>query len=60
MEIILLAGVFLYLFTAATLVPFVAEQKGRSALGWLVAALVWTPLFALIALAAVPAKREEE
>jgi len=54
--LIILLGAFLYLFTAVTLVPWVAEQKGRSAFGWGLIALVWTPLFALLALAAVPDK----
>jgi len=57
---LILLGGFLYLITAAALVPWVAQQKGRSAFGWLLIALLWTPLFALIALAAVPDKLEEQ
>jgi len=34
--------------------------KGRSGFGWLLLALLVTPLLALIALAAMPIKRDEE
>jgi hypothetical protein len=54
--VIILLGGFLYLITAGALVPWVAQQKGRSGFGWFLIALFWTPLFALIALAAVPDK----
>jgi hypothetical protein len=43
-----------YLLASATLVPFVASAKGRSALAWVLVALLMTPLLALIALVAVP------
>jgi hypothetical protein len=55
-----LAAGFLYLITAAALVPWTAQQKGRSGFAWMLIALVWTPLFALIALAAVPVKSEDQ
>jgi formate hydrogenlyase subunit 3/multisubunit Na+/H+ antiporter MnhD subunit len=51
-----LSGLVLYFFASAALVPFVAEQKGRSAFGWAFIAFFFTPLFALIALAAVSDK----
>lgn len=54
--IVMLWSVVLYIITAGSLVPWVAQQKGRSGIGWLLIALLWTPLFALIALAAVPDK----
>ncbi|MGH2362536.1 MAG: hypothetical protein ACRDGM_18580 [bacterium] len=43
-----------YFFASVALVPAVAIYKGRSALGWACTALLFTPLLALIALAAVP------
>lgn len=36
------------------LVPLVAHEKGRSAIGWALLSLVFSPLLALLALAAVP------
>jgi len=51
-----LSGLLLYFITACSLVPWVAQQKGRSGFAWMLIALFWTPLFALIALAAVPDK----
>lgn len=60
MELLIVLSVFMYVFTAVTLIPFVAEQKQRSAFGWAVIAIVWTPVLALIALAAVPIKVADE
>jgi len=51
---------FLYLLAAASLVPSVAQQKGRSGFGWMLIALLWSPLIALIALAALPDKPVDE
>lgn len=51
------------LWIAATvfLVPFVAHEKGRSAIGWALLSLVFSPLLTLLALAAVPmAQRKQE
>jgi len=49
-----------YLVATFGLVPYVASVKGRSGFGWLLLALLVTPLLALIALAAMPIKRDEE
>ena len=43
-----------YLIATFGLVPYVASAKGRSGLGWLLIALVVTPLLSLLALAAIP------
>jgi hypothetical protein len=48
-----------YLIATFGLVPYVAATKGRSGLGWVLLALLVTPLLALIALAAVPVLEEE-
>jgi len=53
--ILLLPLVTIYLLASVTLVPFVASSKGRSALAWMLIALLMSPLLALIALVAVPA-----
>lgn len=52
--ILLLPLVAIYLLASVTLVPFVASTKGRSAFGWMLIALLMSPLLALIALVAVP------
>jgi hypothetical protein len=44
----------LYVLAAVGLVPFVASEKDRSAVGWALLALLFSPLLALVALAAVP------
>lgn len=49
-----LIGAAVYLVASASLVPFVAVAKGRSGLGWVFSALIFSPLLALIALAALP------
>ena len=49
-----LALAWLYLAPSVGLVPFVARAKGRSGFGWMLTALLCSPLLALIALAAVP------
>jgi hypothetical protein len=51
-----LSGLLLYLITAGGLIPWVASEKGRSSFGWMLMGVFFTPLFALLALAAVPAK----
>jgi hypothetical protein len=50
---VVLAGL-VYLMASAGLVPYVAQQNGRSGFGWMFIALILTPLLALIALAAMP------
>jgi hypothetical protein len=52
----------LWFWLAGTvLVAYVAEQKNRSALGWsLLSLFIVGPLFALIALAAVPSRANNE
>jgi hypothetical protein len=48
-----------YFFATVVLVPYVASEKGRSGVGWALAAVFVTPLLALLALAAVPDLEEE-
>jgi hypothetical protein len=43
-----------YLIATFGLVPYAASAKGRSGLGWLLIALVVTPLLSLLTLAAIP------
>lgn len=50
---------WLYLAPAVFLVPFVARAKGRSGVAWMLTALLFSPLLALIALAAIPALNRE-
>ena len=52
--IVALASVLVYLIASMGLVPFVASEKRRSALGWIAVSLLVSPLLALIALAALP------
>ena len=49
-------GMMFVFWIAATaiLVPFVAHEKGRSAIGWAFFSLFFSPLLTLLALAAVP------
>lgn len=54
--VFILVSAFFYFITAVAFVPWVAQQKGRSGFGWLLIALCFSPLLALIALAAVPDK----
>jgi hypothetical protein len=50
-----------HLLTSTVLVPFVAQEKGRSALGWAIGALIFfTPIPVLIALAALPPGKGRE
>ena len=44
---------------SVTLVPFVAAGKGRSAFGWALLSLLFSPIVTLIALAALPPMRRE-
>ena len=53
-EILLLLVPLWYVLTSLSLVPAVAHYKGRSGLAWTLTALLYSPLLALIALAAVP------
>ena len=53
-QLILLTGALVYLMASGSLVPFVAMSKGRSGLAWVFSALLFSPLLALIALAALP------
>jgi len=49
-----------YFLATVALVPCVASANGRSGFEWLLIALLVTPLLALIALAAMPVKREDQ
>jgi hypothetical protein len=50
-----------HLLTSTVLVPFVAKEKGRSAVGWAIGALIFfTPIPVLIALAALPPGTADE
>jgi hypothetical protein len=50
----------IYLLASAGLVPFVAREKNRSGIGWVVSSLLFSPLLALIALAALPPGTADE
>lgn len=41
------------------IVPSVAQQRGRSGFGWMLIAMLWSPLLAMIDLAALPDKPRE-
>lgn len=45
-----------WIAASVLLVPIVAHQQGRSEFGWAVAAILFSPLMALIALAGMPKK----
>jgi hypothetical protein len=45
-----------YVITSLGIVPYVARQKGRSGVGWAIVSLLVSPVFALLALAAVPVR----
>jgi uncharacterized membrane protein HdeD (DUF308 family) len=45
---------------ASAVVAYVAIEKGRSGIGWLLVALVLSPLFAVLCLAALPSVDGEE
>jgi len=49
----------IWLMAFVALVAHVASEKGRSGVAWGFAAIVFSPVIALIALAAVPNKPEE-
>jgi hypothetical protein len=53
-HVLLLISSLIYLMASAGLVPFVAREKDRSGFGWMLSALLFSPLLALIALAALP------
>jgi hypothetical protein len=53
-HVLLLISSLIYLMASAVLVPFVAREKDRSGFGWMLSALLFSPLLALIALAALP------
>jgi len=60
-EIVLLLPLLWLWFTGTLLVIYVAKQKNRTGLGWgLLSLLIVGPLFALIALAAVPTRANDE
>ena len=60
MEILFAAGLLTWL-TGAFLAAYVASQRGRIGGLWFLGAfLLFTPLLALIALAALPVRSEEE
>lgn len=60
MELLIVAGVFLYL-CSCILAGAVAEARGRSAMLWGLAALfLFTPLLALVALVGMPIREREE
>ena len=45
---------------ASAVVAYVAIEKGRSGIAWLVVALVLSPLFAVLCLAALPSVIDDE
>ena len=49
-----MAVVVVWIAATSMLVPFVASQKGRNGWLWALASAVFSPLLALIVLAAVP------
>ena len=52
----LMLGGLMYFWISISFIPFVAQEKGRSMVGWALWALFASPLLALIGLAAVPSK----
>jgi len=57
-NVILLAAVgaaLIWLASACFVVAYVAEQKARSGAAWFFVALLFTPVFATLCLAALPA-----
>ncbi|PYN32766.1 MAG: hypothetical protein DMD98_13705 [Candidatus Rokuibacteriota bacterium] len=48
-----------YVTTSVGIVPYVARQKGRSGLGWAILSLLVSPVFALLALTAVPVRSRD-
>jgi hypothetical protein len=55
-----LISALIYLLAGGGLVPFVAREKNRSGVGWMVSSLLFSPLLALIALAALPPGTADE
>src|SRR5207244_7224203 len=57
--LLLLAGALSvpYVITSVGIVPYVAGQKGRSGLVWILLSLLVSPVIALLALAAMPVTR---
>ncbi len=49
-----LVALLLYFLASVTLVPYVARGKGRTGIGWMLTSLLFSPLLALVALAALP------
>jgi uncharacterized membrane protein YedE/YeeE len=56
---LLLISLLISFLISVTLVPFVAGGKGRSAFGWALLSLLFSPIVTLIALAALPPMRRE-
>jgi hypothetical protein len=55
-----LVAFLLYLLASMTLVPYVARVKQRTGIGWMLTSLLFSPLLALVALAALPAREAPE
>jgi len=58
--VFLVFSCLIYLLASGGLVPFVARAKNRSGIGWMVSSLLFSPLLALIALAALPPGTADE
>jgi len=60
--LLLLAGALAvpYVITSVGIVPYVAGQKGRSGLVWILISLLVSPVIALLALAAMPVTRGDD
>jgi len=58
--IVLLIAALFYVIAATSLVPWTAKQRGRSGFAWMLIALFFSPLLALLALNAVPELEEED
>ena len=56
LPIVLLLGGLLVWVIGSIFVGWVARQKNRSGFGWFINGLIFSPLLAMIALAAVPAR----
>jgi hypothetical protein len=60
LPIVLLLGGLLVWVIGSIFVGWVARQKNRSGFGWFINGLIFSPLLAMIALAAVPALESRE
>ncbi len=52
--LVALAVVLIWLAIACFIVGYVAEQKARNGAAWFFIALIYTPIFAMLALIALP------